>query len=91
MQIKSALSILAENKPLDLVIDKALEELAELSLALLHYKNKGRNEIPGEIYDVEMHLFVLKKFFPITDQLRSDKIIQFYQSKSFKKYVKPNL
>lgn len=84
--------VLLAEKPKEKCILKALEELNELCVKLLHHVNKptslNEGDIEEEIADIEMHLVVLKIFFPVSDEIRQEKILKFLESDDFKKYKK---
>jgi NTP pyrophosphatase (non-canonical NTP hydrolase) len=86
------ISVLLATKPLDKTLCKALEELNELSVKLLQYINKpesiANGDIEEEIADVEMHLKLLKNYFPVSSSIRKRKIKKFLQSKDYKNYLK---
>lgn len=86
------ISVLLREKPFDKIITKALEELGELNVKLLQYMNKpeviGEGDIEEEIADLEMHLRLLKYFFPVSPEIREAKIKKFLASKDYQFYLK---
>lgn len=84
------INVLLAEKPLDKSICKAVEELNELSVKLLQYINKPESisdgDIEEEIADVEMHLRLLKSYFPVSAEIREQKISKFLKSKDYNSY-----
>lgn len=89
-EFEEAVNVLFESKPLDKTLLKAIEELNELSLALIQFLNKPETvtleDITEEIVDVEMNLHLLKKHFPVSEEMRSAKLSKFLKSKSYLDY-----
>jgi NTP pyrophosphatase (non-canonical NTP hydrolase) len=83
-------NVLVSEKPLDKIICKAVEELNELAVKLLQYINKPESisdgDIEEEIADVEMHLKLLKHYFPVSKEIRTQKIEKFLNSKDYNIY-----
>ena len=88
------IDVLLAEKPLEKMLSKAAEELGELSVKLLQYINKkesiNENDIEEEIADVEMHMIVLNKLFPVPMQVREEKVNKFLNSKDYKEYSEIN-
>lgn len=86
------IDVLLSEKPKDKSISKAVEELSELTTKLMQYINKPQSIIVGdieeEIADVEMHLRVLKTYYPVAPQIREKKINKFLNSDEYKMYLK---
>jgi len=84
------IEVLIAEKPLDKSICKAVEELNELSVKLLQYINKpdsiSAGDIEEEIADVEMHLVLLKNIFPVSTEIRKQKIDKFLKSKDYNNF-----
>lgn len=84
------INVLLAAKPLDKSICKAVEELNELSVKLLKYINKPESifegDIEEEIADVEMHIKILKYYFPVSAEIRKQKIDKFLNSKDYNSY-----
>lgn len=85
------ISVLVYSKPLDKIICKAVEELNELSVKLLQYVNKpesiSEGDIEEEIADVEMNLELIGKFFPVSSNIRNQKITKFLKCKDYNFYL----
>ncbi len=85
-----ATNVLINEKPKKESLLKAIEELNELSLKLLHYVNKPEaieeGDIEEEIADCEQHFHILKHYFPVSKKIRSEKIWKFLKSKDFRQY-----
>lgn len=89
---KDAIRVLLFKKPIDKGICKVVEELNELSNKLMQYINKPFGSVPygsieEEIADVEMNLVLLKKYFPVSEEIRKEKIKKFLDSKDFNFYL----
>lgn len=86
-----AIKILLSEKPKDKSICKAVEELGELSVKLMQYINKPESvsvgDIEEEIVDVEMHLIILNKLFPVSEEIRKTKIEKMLKSKDYNFYL----
>lgn len=84
-------NVLLVEKPLEKSLCKAAEELVELSVKILQFINKPESidagDIEEEIADVEMHLTVLKSYFPVSREMRSRKIDKFLKSKDYNIYL----
>ena len=84
------IDVLISEKPLDKSLNKAVEELLELSTVLAKYINKPNaiktEDITEEIVDVEMNLNLLKKYFPVSETMRDSKVSKFLCSDDFKQY-----
>jgi len=84
------INVLLAEKPLDKSITKAVEELNELSVKLLQYINKPESisagDIEEEIADVEMHIVLLQNYFPVSAEIREQKISKFLKSKDYNAY-----
>lgn len=87
---KYGIQVLLSEKPVEKNILKALEELNELSVKLLQYLNKPEvirdGDIEEEIVDCEMHFHVLKHYFPVSREIREEKIKKFLASKDYNYY-----
>ena len=83
-----SVNVLLSEKSKDKNILKAIEELGELFVKLTQYLNKPEaisvGDIEEEIVDCEMHLHILKKYFPVPESLREKKMQKFLQSKEYK-------
>ncbi len=89
-------SVLLSNKPQNLCILKAAEELNELATVLLQWHNKPENfnqaEFIQELIDVQMHLILLQQYY-LPEELMgiSDiKVTKMINSKDFKHYEQAN-
>lgn len=93
-KFKVAVELLLKEKPIEKSLSKAAEELNELAVRLLQYINKPKSIKPGdieeEIADVEQHLVVLKRHFPVSKTLRDEKINKFLNSDDYKFYKQQN-
>lgn len=91
-KFKYAIKVLLSEKSFDKSITKACEELSELSVKLLQYVNKRESiyegDIEEEIADCEQNLYLLKHYFPVSEEIRKAKIKKFLKSDDYKRYLK---
>lgn len=93
MTNKETIEFLVKTNNKDYQIDKALEELSELTTALLQFKNKPKNPEPKikavieEIGDVKIRLEILEEIF------NKKKVLKRYNYKlnRFKYFIKKQL
>lgn len=85
-----AIEILVEEKPLNKLIHKAVEELSELTTKLMQFVNKPfeKNlDIEEEIVDVKINLKILEHFFPVSEELVEKKVRKLYQTEDYRGYA----
>src|ERR1700761_4677044 len=84
------IEILYNHKPKKKQYLKFLEELAELSAAILKHINKGEPEenILEEMVDVEVNMQLMLKHFTKVEveEMCDKKVVKMWQNKNFKKY-----
>jgi len=91
-QFVEAINLLFKNKSKKKNINKLLEELSELSTALLqkvNNKNKiNEREILKELVDVQMQIQIVLLYYSDIDKqyITKEKLEKFFQSATYKKY-----
>ena len=90
-EFKQAIDTLFKKKPIEKTVLKAVEELNELSLVLVQLLTKPETvtveDITEEIADVEQNLYLLKKHFPVSQEMRNAKTDKLLKSKSYLNYL----
>lgn len=92
IELDRAFDALVKHKEKMLVYRKALEELSELSVAILKHMNKNESElfILEELVDVSFNIKLLSRFFNKgdIDRMTMEKAGKFFNTDDFKKYCK---